>query len=77
MQGGGGSRRIKIVPGDRVEVSFSPYDLINGQITFRYAGQRKPAVEEEIVAEEKAEAEEESSADKAEEAEKKPSSEET
>ena len=27
---------IKILPGDRVKVSMSPYDLTKGRITFRY-----------------------------------------
>lgn len=37
------SNRIRVVPGDDVEVSISPYDLSRGLITYR--GQRKPAVE--------------------------------
>ena len=27
---------IKILPGDRVEVEMSPYDLTKGRISFRY-----------------------------------------
>ena len=27
---------IKILPGDRVKVEISPYDLTKGRITFRY-----------------------------------------
>ena len=27
---------IKILPGDRVKVDISPYDLTKGRITFRY-----------------------------------------
>ena len=27
---------IKILPGDRVKVEMSPYDLSNGRISFRY-----------------------------------------
>ena len=27
---------IKILPGDRVTVEFSPYDLTRGRITYRY-----------------------------------------
>ncbi|MFT4678489.1 MAG: translation initiation factor IF-1 [Flavobacteriales bacterium] len=27
---------IKILPGDKVKVSMSPYDLTKGRITFRY-----------------------------------------
>ena len=27
---------IKILPGDRVKVEMSPYDLSKGRITFRY-----------------------------------------
>jgi translation initiation factor IF-1 len=27
---------IKILPGDRVQVEMSPYDLNKGRITFRY-----------------------------------------
>ena len=27
---------IRILPGDRVTVQFSPYDLSRGRITFRY-----------------------------------------
>jgi len=29
--------RIKILPGDRVKVALSPYDLTRGRITFRYS----------------------------------------
>jgi len=35
----GGNRRrhrIRVVPGDRVRVSLSPYDLTRGRIVFRY-----------------------------------------
>jgi translation initiation factor IF-1 len=28
--------RIKILPGDRVELEMSPYDLTKGRITYRY-----------------------------------------
>lgn len=28
--------RIKILPGDRVDVEMSPYDLTKGRITYRY-----------------------------------------
>ena len=28
--------KIKILPGDRVKVEMSPYDLTKGRITFRY-----------------------------------------
>ncbi len=27
---------IKILPGDKVQVAMSPYDLTKGRITFRY-----------------------------------------
>ena len=27
---------IKILPGDRVKLEMSPYDLTNGRITYRY-----------------------------------------
>ncbi len=27
---------IKIIPGDRVDVELSPYDLTRGRITYRY-----------------------------------------
>jgi translation initiation factor IF-1 len=27
---------IKILPGDRVKIAMSPYDLTKGRITFRY-----------------------------------------
>jgi translation initiation factor IF-1 len=27
---------IKILPGDRVKIEMSPYDLTKGRITFRY-----------------------------------------
>ena len=35
---GGNMRRhrIRVVPGDRVRVSLSPYDLTRGRIVFRY-----------------------------------------
>ncbi len=29
--------RIKILPGDRVKVELSPYDLSRGRISYRYA----------------------------------------
>lgn len=29
---------IKIIPGDRVDVELSPYDLTRGRIVFRYKG---------------------------------------
>jgi len=29
---------IKIIPGDRVTVALSPYDLSKGRITFRHKG---------------------------------------
>lgn len=32
---------IKIVPGDRVTVELSPYDLKRGRITFRSKGENK------------------------------------
>ena len=28
--------RIRILPGDRVQVEFTPYDLTRGRITYRY-----------------------------------------
>ena len=28
--------RIRILPGDRVKMEFSPYDLTRGRITYRY-----------------------------------------
>lgn len=28
--------RIKILPGDRVEIEISPYDLTKGRIVYRY-----------------------------------------
>ena len=28
--------RIKILPGDRINLELSPYDLTRGRITFRY-----------------------------------------
>jgi len=28
--------KIKIIPGDKVEVEFSPYDLTHGRICYRY-----------------------------------------
>jgi translation initiation factor IF-1 len=36
--------RIKILPGDRVELEMSPYDLTKGRITYRYrAGEARRA----------------------------------
>ncbi len=29
---------IKIIPGDRVDVEMSPYDLTRGRIVYRYKG---------------------------------------
>ena len=31
---------IRIIPGDRVKVEISPYDLIRGRITYRGRGER-------------------------------------
>jgi translation initiation factor IF-1 len=28
--------RIRVLPGDRVQVELSPYDLTRGRLTFRY-----------------------------------------
>lgn len=28
--------KIRILPGDRVKIEFSPYDLTRGRITYRY-----------------------------------------
>jgi translation initiation factor IF-1 len=33
---------IRIVPGDRVTVEISPYDLTKGRITFRESGSPPP-----------------------------------
>ena len=36
--------RIKILPGDRVELEMSPYDLTKGRIVYRYrAGEARRA----------------------------------
>lgn len=32
---------IKILPGDRVTVELSPYDLTRGRVTFRSKGKKK------------------------------------
>ena len=32
--------RIRVMPGDRVEVQMSPYDLTRGRISFRYNPKR-------------------------------------
>ena len=32
---------IRILPGDRVTLELSPYDLSRGRITFRYKGEKK------------------------------------
>ena len=37
---------IRILPGDRVTVEISPYDLTRGRITFRFK-QNKPMIQEE------------------------------
>jgi translation initiation factor IF-1 len=43
--------RIRIMPGDRVKVQLSPYDLNRGRIVYRYKypprrpGARRPAAE--------------------------------
>lgn len=41
---------IKILPGDRVKVELTPYDLNRGRITFRVQ-EKRGAVREEIVEE--------------------------
>lgn len=35
---------IKILPGDKVTIAFSPYDLTRGRITFRHKD-NKPSIE--------------------------------
>ncbi len=42
---------IKILPGDRVKVELTPYDLTVGRITFRSGGRRRDGAEPEILAE--------------------------
>lgn len=32
--------RIRVLPGDRVQVSVSPYDLSHGMITYRHSGRQ-------------------------------------
>ena len=39
---------IKILPGDRVKVELTPYDLSVGRITFRAGGRRGPSAAPEI-----------------------------
>lgn len=34
--------RIRVLPGDRVKVALSPYDLTHGFIVFRESGARRP-----------------------------------
>ncbi len=41
---------IKILPGDRVKVELTPYDLNRGRITFRVQ-EKRGAIREEIVEE--------------------------
>ena len=36
LSGGIRKKKIRVVVGDRVRVSFSPYDLNRGQIIYRY-----------------------------------------
>lgn len=38
---------IKILPGDRVKVELTPYDLTRGRITYRVQEKRGGAVEEQ------------------------------
>lgn len=38
---------IRILPGDRVKVELTPYDLSVGRITFRAGGRRRDAVDPE------------------------------
>src|SRR5487761_2738099 len=33
--------RIRILPGDKVQVEITPYDLNRGRITYRYKSERK------------------------------------
>jgi translation initiation factor IF-1 len=35
------SHRIRVLPGDRVKVALSPYDLSHGFIVFRESGSRR------------------------------------
>jgi len=36
---------IRILPGDKVALELSPYDLTRGRIVLRYKGERKPEEE--------------------------------
>lgn len=42
--------RIRILPGDKVKVEFSPHDLARGRVTYRYRT-GEVIVEDEVVAE--------------------------
>ncbi|MCX6807452.1 MAG: translation initiation factor IF-1 [Patescibacteria group bacterium] len=46
------THHIKIVVGDRVKLEFSPYDLNNGRISFRYSGFGKRLDENDGIANE-------------------------
>ncbi len=35
---------IKIIPGDKVKIELSPYDLTKGRITYRFGRDNKPPV---------------------------------
>ncbi len=42
---------IRILPGDRVKVELTPYDLTVGRITFRAGGRRRDGTTTELAAE--------------------------
>ncbi|MBQ3332416.1 MAG: translation initiation factor IF-1, partial [Thermoguttaceae bacterium] len=34
--------RIRVVPGDNVQIEISPYDMVRGRITYREKGGGRP-----------------------------------
>jgi translation initiation factor IF-1 len=42
--------RIRILPGDKVQVEITPYDLARGRITYRYKCSRRPTPARRMVA---------------------------
>ena len=42
--------RVRILPGDRVKVEITPYDLEKGRITYRFRSDQSLPLEEEVKA---------------------------
>jgi hypothetical protein len=57
--------RVRILPGDRVKVEITPYDLEKGRITYRFRSDQILPLDEETEEKEEAEETEESKTEQA------------